>query len=119
MIETAQFSACTECQNCIVRESAVAHCRYIQQRTRVRLFAIWTSDCDPRVLWIDMFRPYRVLHPLVALAVHILLCAEGYSVSDGLGSLVRYCSVRPVERYPARLSVTLNQVLANLRTNAL
>ena len=66
-----------------------------------------TSDCDPRVLWIDMFRPYRVLHPLVALAVHILLCAEGYGVGDGLGSLVRYCSVRPVERYPARLSVTL------------
>ncbi len=94
-------------------ERAKAHRRDIEDRGRIRLGTIRTADGDAKLLGGTRLRRHRMVHPLVALAIDILLRAERPLVELHLGALIDHGADIAGKRHAVLLA--LEEILPHLR----
>ena len=107
--EVAQLGAPAQRQHRVSAERTEAHGRDVQQAGRVRLAAVRPADRHPQVLHREVQRRQRVVDPLVADLVDVLLGAERHRVALARRPLVDQRALIAAERRP--LGRALDEVL--------
>ena len=113
MGEAALFGACIQRTNRVRAERTKTHRRDVEHRGRIWLLAIRPADGDTKLLPGKRLRRNRVMHPLVAFAVDVLLGAERPFVQHHLGALIDHGAGVAAERHAVLLA--LEEVLPHLR----
>src|SRR5690606_13737836 len=117
MGETALPRAPVQREDRIGRKGTEAHRRNVVDRGVIGLEAVRPTDAGAEVGILDLHRHDRMGEPFVAGVVDALARAEGPLVLHPLGALVDERAV--VARKRLLVLVAFNQVLANLRPDAL
>src|SRR4029453_11436399 len=94
---------------------AEAHRRDVEHGGRIRLLAVRTADGDAELLLGMSLRRDRVMHPLIALAIDVLLGAEWTLVELHLGALIDHRADVARERHAVLLA--LEEILPHLRAD--
>src|SRR3954451_516881 len=94
-------------------ERAKTHRGDVEHRSRIRLWAIRSADGDAEFLLGMRLRRDRVMHPLITLAVNVLLSAKRTFVELHLGALIDHRTDVTRERHAVLLA--LEEVLPHLR----
>src|SRR4051812_8279036 len=90
MGEAALLGAGIERAHRVRAERAKAHRRDVEHRGRIGLCAVWSTDVDSILLRGMRLGGHRVMHPLIALAIDVLLGAERTLVELHLGALINH-----------------------------
>ena len=93
-------------------ERAKAHRRDVEDRCRIWPGAIRAADGDAELLLGAVLRRHRVVHPLIALAVYVLLRPERALVEHHLGALIDEGTDVAGKRHPVLFA--LEEILPHL-----
>src|SRR3569623_492719 len=110
--EAALLRAGIERAHRVRAEGTEAHRRDVEHRGRIRPGAIGPTDGDTKLLRGMRLRRHRVMHPLVALAIDVLLGAERTLVELHLGALIDHRAGVARERHAVLLA--LDEILPHL-----
>jgi hypothetical protein len=113
----AELGAFIECAHRVCGECTEAHCRNVEHRAGVGLFARLAADLYAKIKIINLHRTQRMVDPFVAGQVHVFAGAERLSALDVLGALINERTLRARERH--RFVVALKQILPDLRADRL
>ena len=86
--KAAALCACVEGLNGVGRERAKTHGRDVEHTGLIGLTAFVTADAHPEIVRGDIGRHHGVVDPLVAVGLHIALCAEGAFVGLPFGTRI-------------------------------
>src|SRR3954468_10212804 len=111
--ETALPGAGIQRAHGVRAERAKTHRGNVEHRSRIRLGATRPADGDAEFLLGMRLRRDRVMHPLITLAVDVLLGAERTLVELHLGALIDHRTDVARERHAVLLA--LEEVLPHLR----
>src|SRR5450432_1414193 len=111
--EAALFRARVQRPHGVRTKRAKTHRRDIEDRSRIRAGAIRTADGDAEFLAGVILWRHRMVHPFVALAIDILLGAEGTLVEHHLRTLIDHGAGVAAERHAVLFA--LEEILPHLR----
>src|SRR6516165_5837388 len=97
--EIAELSALVERADGVCGQSTEAHCRNVEYRTGVRLFAMFTADQHAEIGVFDLHRPQRVVDPFVAGQIDVLAASEWLPALHILGALIDQRALSARERH--------------------
>src|SRR5689334_3303576 len=66
------------------------HCRDVEDGSRIRFRAFWPANHEPEFFGSHRFRGNGMVHPLIALLIDIVLCAERPFVEIHFGALIHH-----------------------------
>ena len=109
------FGAGIERLHCIGRQRPKTHGRDIEHAGFVGLCAGRATNPQPKVVADNVARCHGVVDPLVAIALHVQLCAEGAFIGFPFGTRIRQAALTARKR--GGFGVAFQKVLPNFGAN--